>query len=66
MILTLENGQVVKMDSQEVLIVPLPDKTFNINDPTTWESDRAWIFAKPGTTIWTGKGNETSVIRKVL
>jgi len=62
MILQLSNGETKSVDSAATLICPIPGKTFNIDDPATWEDDRAWVFARVGTPIWTGKENEVATI----
>jgi hypothetical protein len=65
MILHLSNGKTQKIRKEETVIVPLAGKQFNINDPDTWESDRAWAFVSVGQEIWTGVGNETATILKI-
>lgn len=53
MILTLRNGHRKEIGPHETMLVshhPTPD----INDSTTWESDRAWVFAKVGWVTWCG------------
>lgn len=65
MVLHLSNGNTQKIGKEETVIVPVLGRQFNIEDPDTWESDRAWAFAQVGQDIWTGVGNETATILKI-
>ena len=62
--LKLSNGKVKEVDSWSHVIVPVVEN-FDIDDSMTWESDRAWAFAKIGQKIWTGKGNEVATILEI-
>jgi hypothetical protein len=66
MILLLSNGQTKAVEREDVVIVPVPGKVFDIENGDTWESDRAWAFAKVGRKIWTEVGNEIAEIVRIL
>lgn len=62
MILTLSDGRTIHQDSAGHIITPVvPDEQFDIDNPDTWESDRAWLFAKVGKRIWTKEGIVTII-----
>lgn len=54
--LHLSNGETMTVHHAETVIHPVvPAEQFDINNESHWESDRAWLFAKVGDRIWTGK-----------
>jgi hypothetical protein len=66
MILVLSNGQTRVVEREDVVIVPIPGRVFDIEKMDTWESDRAWAFATVGRKIWTEVGNEIAEIVQIL
>ncbi len=62
--LHLDNGTVLEVSGAETQIRPLPNRQFNVDDPNTWESDRAWTF-QVGHQIWTGQDNEIATITAI-
>lgn len=62
-IILLDNGKTLKLDSSEVIIMPIvPDADFRIGDLTTWKSDRAWLACKAGVRIYLGKGEIRTIV----
>ncbi len=65
MTLVLANGERKTVEGRDTVIVATRPNP-SIDDPATWESDRAWLFARVGRVVWRGQTRDDPVWSEIV